>query len=380
MTLNTWNWQQPEWPHFTYDVEALAALERDFARKSGVLTGSVKHISGDERERFSVQLMGSEALKTSEIEGELLDRDSIQSSIRKQLGLDTTARRATPSEAGIAEMMVDLYKTFAEPLSQEQFFEWHAMLCSGRRDLAVIGGYRTNEEDNPMQVVSNRLDVERPKVHFEAPPSHLLNHEMAAFFDWFNRTGPEQKNESLPLARAGIAHFYFLCIHPFEDGNGRIARAISEKALSQDVGEAALISLSNVIEGNKRDYYRMLELHNRTLDLTEFLVYFANVVLQAQANSQTLVEFLIEKAKFYKRHDKDLNDRQKKVVSRLFDAGPEGFEGGLSAKNYRTIAKAPSATATRDLQDLVRKNVLVATGALKSTRYWFEFTQGNTEN
>jgi len=380
MTLNTWNWQQPEWPHFTYDVEALALLERNFARKSGVLTGSVKHISGEEREHFTVQLMGSEALKTSEIEGEILDRDSIQSSIRKHLGLDTSVRRATPSEAGIAEMLVDLYRTFAASLNQQQTFEWHSMVCSGRRDLAVIGGYRTNEDDDPMQVVSNRQDIERPKVHFEAPTSGALNNEMTAFFDWFNWTGPEQKNGLLPLARAGIAHFYFLCIHPFEDGNGRIARAISEKALSQDVGEAALISLSNVIEGNKRDYYRMLELHNRTLDLTEFLIYFANVVLQAQANSQKLVEFLIEKAKFYKRHDKDLNDRQKKVISRLFDAGPEGFEGGLSAKNYRTIAKTPSATATRDLQDLVRKNILVSTGALKSTRYWFELNQGNTKD
>jgi len=161
-----------------------------------------------------------------------------------------------------------------------------------------------------------------------------------------------------------------LNIHPFEDGNGRIARAISEKALSEDAGQASLISLSTVIEAEKKDYYASLEAHNHTCELTDWLIYFSRTILDAQSRTLEIVEFLIEKTKFYDRYQPMMNERQRKVVSRLFSAGPTGFVGGLSAKNYMTISKTSSSTATRDLQGLVSKGILKMTGERKGTRYW----------
>jgi len=367
MREQKWNWQSQEWPNFNFDPAKLEYLERDYAHQSGLLKGSVKHITDDDQSVLIVELMSDEALKTSEIEGEYLDRVSLQSSIRKNLGLSNTpARKVTPQESGISELMVDLYLHFDMSLTHEQLFDWHSMICSGRRDLDVIGGYRTH--DDPMQIVSNRLNND--KIFFEAPPSAAMPMEMNKFMSWFEETSPGGKTTLLPLARAGIAHFYFLAIHPFEDGNGRIARAISEKALFQDAGQAAPISLSTVIEAKKKDYYTALEAHNFTCELTDWLLYFGHTIVEAQSRTLALVEFLINKAKFYDRYELVMNERQEKVIARLLSTGPAGFEGGLSAKNYMKISKTSSSTATRDLQDLVSKNILKMTGERKSTRYW----------
>lgn len=366
MTPKHWNWQSADWPNFTFDAAALNKLERDFLHQAGTLKGSIKHITEEDQAILTVELMSDEALKTSEIEGHFLNRDSLQSSIRKNLGLESQSRKSTPEEAGISEMMVDLYQHFDKPLSHQQLFDWHAMICNGRRDLDVIGGYRTHEE--PMQVVSNRLD--HPRVHFQAPSSKAVPEEMEQFIHWFNKNGPDGGQSILPLARAGIAHHYFLSIHPFEDGNGRIARAISEKALSQDAGQATLISLSKTIEAKKNNYYSALQAHNFTCELTQWLIYFAQTIIAAQAHTMTLVEFLIHKTKFYSQFEGAMNLRQSKAVKRLFDAGLAGFEGGLSAQNYIRITKTSQSTATRDLQDLVTKDILRATGERKGTRYW----------
>ena len=361
-----WNWQNQQWPEFTFDPAKLAQLERDYAHRSGLLFGSTKHIAEGDQTILIVELMSDEALKTSEIEGEYLDRESLQSSIRKNLGLNAPTKKVTPAEAGISEMMVDLYQHFETPLTEELLFEWHRLLCSGRRDLDVVGGYRTH--DDPMQIVSNRFGDNR--VFFEAPPSATMPSEMNRFFSWYRATSPGGSKTLLPLARAGIAHFYFLNIHPFEDGNGRIARAISEKALSEDAGQASLISLSTIIEAEKKDYYASLGAHNHTCELTDWLIYFSRIILDAQSRTLEIVEFLIEKTKFYDRYQPMMNERQQKVVSRLFSAGPTGFAGGLSAKNYMTISKTSSSTATRDLQGLVSKGILKMTGERKGTRYW----------
>lgn len=363
-----WNWQSQQWPDFTFDPAKLARLERDYSHRSGLLFGSAKHITEEDQSILIVELMSDEALKTSEIEGEYLDRDSLQSSIRKNLGLNPPARKVSPLEAGISAMMVDLYQHFDAPLTEALLFEWHSMLCSGRRDLDVVGGYRTH--DDPMQIVSNRLDSD--KIYFEAPPSKTMPKEMDRFLSWFKETSPSGSKTLLPLARAGIAHFYFLNIHPFEDGNGRIARAISEKALSEDAGQASLISLSTIIEEKKKDYYAALEAHNHTCELTDWLLYFGRTILDAQSRTLAIVEFLITKAKFYDRYQPMMNARQQKVISRLFAAGPRGFDGGLSAKNYVAISKTSASTATRDLQDLASKGILKTTGERKGTRYWLD--------
>ncbi len=365
-----WNWQQADWPVFRHDHRPLAALEAEFLRQSGVFSGCIRHITQSDKEQITVELMSEEALSSSEIEGEILNRDSLQSSIRRSFGLATDNRRIPPAEQGIAEMMVGLYREFDAPMSDALLFRWHESLMNGRRDLAEIGSYRRGSQ--PMQVVSGSLH--EPKVHFEAPPSSAVPTEMRRFIQWFADTAPWGKSPLPILTRAGIAHLYFVTIHPFEDGNGRIGRAIAEKVISEGLGHAALIALSLTINRGRKAYYELLERSNKHNEITEWLGYFARTVLDAQAHSQALVEFLIAKTKLYDRLRGQLNERQEKVIAHMFRQGPDGFQGGLSAENYIRITGTSRATATRDLQDLVDKQALVRAGALKSTRYHLPLT------
>ena len=362
---NKWNWQQDDWPRFRFDKSTLEEREAKFLLRGGLLLGALLHIGDNDKSALTVDLISNEALKTSEIEGEYLNRESVQLSIRRNLGLDTDARRIPPAERGIADMTVDLYRSFAESLTHETMFRWHGMLTAGRRDLKNIGAYRTHDE--PMQIISGPIG--NPKIHFEAPPSAAVEREMEGFVHWFNNTAPHG-NTALPaLTRTGTAHLYFATIHPFEDGNGRIARALAEKALSQALGQPTLIALSQTIQKNKNSYYEALHQSSRDNEITAWLGYFADTVLQAQNTTQCMIDFLIQKTKLYDRVKSQLNERQEKALAGIFHEGVEGFKGGLSAENYISITGAARATATRDLQDLVDKGALIRTGALKSTRY-----------
>ena len=364
-TQKKWNWQQDDWPRFRFDRSAIEKREAKFLLRGGHLLGALLHMRDTDKDALTVDLISNEALKTSEIEGEHLNRESVQSSIRRNFGLATDARRIPPAERGIADMMTDLYRTFADTLTHESLFRWHSMLTAGRRDLKNVGAYR--RDDEPMQIISGPIG--NPTIHFEAPPSAAVEKEMESFVNWFNQTAPIA-NSALPaLTRAGIAHLYFATIHPFEDDNGRIARALAEKALSQAVGQPTLIALSQTIEKNKKSYYEALHRSSRDNEITAWLGYFADTVLQAQDTTQSMIDFLIQKTKLYDRVKNQLNGRQEKALTRIFREGAEGFKGGLSAENYISITGAARATATRDLQDLVEKEVLIRTGALKSTRY-----------
>ena len=240
------------------------------------------------------------------------------------------------------------------------------MLLGGDRHISVVGGYRTHAE--PMQVVSAHAATQ-PKVHFEAPPSSRMQKEMDTFVQWFNDSAPKCKNELQPLTRAGIAHLYFVSIHPFEDGNGRIGRAIAEKSLAQNLGQPSLIALAYTIERARKTYYEALERNNKANQITDWLIYFAKTILDAQGNTIKRVEFYVAKAKFYEKHRGTFNERQKKTIARMFQEGIDGFKGGLSAENYIGITQASRATATRDLQDLIEKGALTKTGELRHTRY-----------
>jgi Fic family protein len=361
-----WNWQQPDWPDFTYSKARFEELEAQFLRQSGVLLGSYRHVREDGKAALAIELMSDEALKTSAIEGEILNRDSVHSSIRRHFGLDPGPRKASPAERGIADMMVDLYRNPAEPLTHEVLFSWHAMVMAGRTDVADIGRYRTHDE--PMQVVSGP-DYKR-KVHFEAPPSKSMRREMACFIGWFNGTAPGSTAPLPALIRASIGHLYFVSIHPFEDGNGRIARGLAQKALSQSLGQPVPIALSQVIEKQKKTYYDMLERNNKNNAIDEWADYFAAVILNSQDYTQRMVDFLIEKTQLYDSVRGQLNPRQEKVLARMFREGLEGFKGGLSAGNYISITGASRATATRDLGGLTAMGALVRTGERKSARYW----------
>ncbi len=361
-----WNWQLPDWPIFRYEPSRLEALEGQFLRQSGLFAGSIAHVQKTDRDLLVVEIMSEEAHQTSEIEGELLSRDSLQSSIRRHFGLATDQRRIPPAEAGIAEVMVELYRNHSAPLTHERLFEWHRSLTNGRRDLRDVGRYRTGGD--PMQVVSGPIHA--PKIHFEAPPAASIPAEMEAFQTWFSTTAPQGRAPLPALTRAGIAHLYFVTIHPFEDGNGRIARAIAEKALADGLGFPALIPLSQTINRARKTYYTHLEQSNRSLEITPWLLYFAQTVLDAQACAQSLVEFVIAKTRFFDRHRGQFNERQEKALARMFQEGPKGFTGGLRAEKYIRLTGASRATATRDLQDLVEKAALTRTGQLKGTRYF----------
>jgi Fic family protein len=361
----TWNWQTPAWPNFSWDEVRLRKAEEHFLVGSGVFAGAAKHLGPLDRELLTVEALCAEALTTSEIEGEILDRSSVQSSIRKQLGLATDKRRVKPAEQGIAEMMVDLYRSFAEPLSGKMLFAWHGMLCKGRTGLKDIGRYRNDDE--AMQVVSG--PPYSPKVHFEAPPSSSVREEMARFVRWFNRTGPAGAEPLPALTRAGIAHLYFESIHPFEDGNGRIGRVISEKALAQSVGQPTLTALAATLLLRRKAYYDALEAANKGIEVTPWLSWFAGIAIEAQRRTQARVEFLIDKTRLLDRLRGQLNERQEKALLRMLTEGPEGFKGGLSAGNYSTITGASLATATRDLADMVAKGALVRRGERRHARY-----------
>jgi Fic family protein len=361
-----WNWQISGWPDFRWDRAALAALEQRFLLSSGEILGAVRHVNPAEQDQLRIDLLSDEAMKTSAIEGEMLDRLSVQSSLRRHLGLEPDSYPNKPREQGVAEMMVDVYATYAAPLTHETLFGWHDMLLSFDKRLDAVGAYRQHAD--AMQIVSGRAD--RPLVHFEAPPSAQVPEEMDQYLAWFNRTGPGAETPLPALSRAGLSHLYFESIHPFEDGNGRLGRALAEKSLAQNIGQPSLIALAFVIERHRKTYYDQLEQHQKTLDVTPWLLWFGEAVLTAQQVTLDRVGFFIAKAHFYDRYRDTLNDRQAKVIERMFREGPEGFKGGLSAENYISITGTSRATATRDLQALVDAKALSRTGQRRHTRYW----------
>jgi len=239
-------------------------------------------------------------LSTSEIEGELFNIESIQSSIRRFFGISADTHRIPPAEYRISEMITHLHRTYPEPLSHESLFAWHHMLTHGRRDLEQIGDYRTHIE--PMQIISGRLDA--ATLHYETPPSSVIPQEMDRLIEWWNHTSPQGESPIPALTRAGIAHLYCECIHPFEDGNGRIGRTLAEKTLAHTMGHPALLSLSLEIQKNRKAYYTALAHHNRTLEITPWLLYFAQLVLDAQQYTHRMLVFLVEKTHFTEPADR----------------------------------------------------------------------------
>ena len=361
-----WNWQQPDWPNFRYDAERLQYGEQLFQVESGVVAGASKHLGKEQRDELKIELLSLESVGTAAIEGEYLDRSSVQSSLRRLLGLTDESSTASPAEEGMAEMMLDLYEHFDVRLTHHTLFEWHRMIMSGRKDLNDPGRYRSGAD--PMQIVSG--PIHDPNIHFEAPPSSRVSEEMDQFLEWFNATAPEGPRALPAVTRAGIAHLYFESIHPFEDGNGRIGRAVSEKTLAQSSGQPILTALAETIYRHRKEYYRILEASNRRLEITDWLLWFTAKVIEARKLTSVRIDFLIRKTRLMDDLRGKLNERQEKVLLRMLREGPDGFKGGLSAGNYASIARASPATITRDLADLVEKGALRKEGELKGTRYY----------
>ena len=360
-----WNWQLSDWPDFRFDSTRIRAAEERFLKGSGVVIGALHHLDADERHVLTIELISQEVVESSAIENEILDRASVQSSLARHLGFAADQRRANAAEAGAAELMADVYRNHAAPLDDQTLFAWHAMLMNGRRDITDVGRYRTHED--AMQIVS--CAIHAPRVHFEAPPSKTIPMEMSRFIAWFNNSAPSSPKPLPAITRAAISHLWFESIHPFEDGNGRIGRAIAEKALAQGLSAPTLTALAETIHRHRKAYYAALHTSSQSNDIDPWLAWFADIVIQAQAQTITRIRFLIEKTRMLDRLRGEINERQEKALIRVFREGPDGFDGGLSAGNYRTITGASLATATRDLADLVEKGALIRTGERRYARY-----------
>lgn len=365
--MTRYNWQQSDWPHFRFELAHLHPLLLSIAEKFGLVQGKLTHLSQTLQTEALINLLIEEAIKTSEIEGEHLSRLDVRSSIKTKLGLHTDHLVRDERAKGIVELMFNMRDTFLEPLTEAQLFDWHLMLLSGTTNPNLrVGCFRTHEE--PMQIISRHNG--KLLIHFEAPPSKNVRNEMKKFIHWFNNTAPGQPNAIVFAAvRSAIAHLYFESIHPFEDGNGRIGRAIAEKALSQGSGYPSILSLSQAIEANKKTYYAALHSASKSNEITSWLDYFVNIISSAQSYVENQINFILKKSKFFSIYENVLSERQLKVVKRMFESGIKGFEGGMSAKKYMIITDVSKATATRDLQHLLEINAFKQIGSGRSARY-----------
>ncbi|MDQ6979311.1 MAG: Fic family protein [Mariprofundaceae bacterium] len=364
-----WNWQQKAWPNFCYEAQKLTALENRFLLEGGKLVGALPHLSDNNQFELLIAFIEEEALKSSKIEGEILDLHSLRVSLQKNFGLETDGRHIPAREKGIACMMVDTYQSFEQTLSHEMIWDWHKNLMLGNRRIDDVGCYRTHAD----AMIIGSHNFNDTSIYFEAPPSSMVAKEMDAFVDWFNGSAPDGHSPLPALTRAGLAHLYFVSVHPFEDGNGRIGRALSEKILSQHLGTASLIPISHVIEKYKKDYYAQLETNNRDLSIDAWLDYFAHTILESLDYAQQLTTFVVNKSRLYARIKGVLNDRQHKVLDCMLKKGVEGWRGGLTSEKYCKIGKTTLPTAKRDIQKLLQLGVLTKTGQGKATRYWLPF-------
>lgn len=360
-----YNWQHPDWAKFIFDDSVLDSLCVNFALETGELKGLVDSLSTEIQQETILQFMISEAIKTSEIEGEFFSRQDVMSSIKKNLGIGVAFGQIRDKNAqGIGKLMVEVQNFYAEKLTESTLKQWHAILMEYSKRV-IPGEYRTGNE--PMQIVSGAFGKEI--IHFEAPPSKQVSFEMKKFIEWYNDFEVKPTDIKNILIKTSISHLYFESIHPFEDGNGRIGRAIAEKCLSESLNRPVLMSISSTIDQNKKRYYESLKQAQRTLEITDWIFYFSSLVLESQKNAKQTVLFTLNKTKIMDKFKSEMNERQSKAVLKMFENGVSGFEGGMTAIKYVSITKTSRATATRDLQDLTEKNILTPRGEGRSRSY-----------
>jgi Fic family protein len=363
--LNNYLYQLPGWPEFIWDANALSAKLAATRHHQGLLIGKIQALGFALQDEAALDNLTLEVVKSSEIEGEILPPDRVLSSIARRLGLD--AAGAAPEDrkvAGVVDMMLDATRNFAEPLTAERLFRWHADLFAGGSDdfhKIRIGAWR-DDALGPMQVISS--DRGKVKVHYEAPPAPRLGREMSAFLAWENR-----KDSLDPVLKAAIAHLWFVTLHPFDDGNGRIARAIADRALARSENSPKrFYSMSAQIRKERGDYYRILEKTQKdSLDITPWLDWFLGCLDRAFTEAEAESATVLRKDKFWKDHAAvAFNERQRRVLSRLMDR----FEGKLTSSKWAKLADCSQDTASRDIADLIARGVLVKDeGGGRSTSY-----------
>lgn len=363
-----WIWQQPDWPKFTFDRNEVApVLSRARSTQSRVL-GKAHALGMANLGTALAEIWVEEASATARIEGEKLDLNAVRSSVARRLGM-ASAGTVSRSVEGLIDLMDDATRHWREPLTAERLCGWQAALFpTGFTGVKKIKSGALRTHATPMQIVSGPIG--REKVHFEAPPSRRLPRELGAFLDWF------QSSHDSPvdgLLRVGTAHLWFETLHPFEDGNGRVARAVIDLALAQDAKmDQRIYSVSRRLAEHRSEYYAELNVASRGgLDITRWLTWFVEQFEAACRSSETVIDLSLAKARFWLEHGQaPLNERQRKAVNRILDAGPGGFEGGMSTEKYGHLVRVSRATAYRDLEELVRHGLLTQAGVGRGTRYF----------
>ncbi|MEX5341745.1 Fic family protein [Pseudomonas sp. I2] len=364
-----WIWQRPEWPHLRWDTEQLATLLRSCVETQGRLLGRIGAVDELSESHNILDTLLQNIITSSAIEGEQLNVGSVRSSLARRLGLEGHGSTTARSE-GLAELMLDATQGYDQPLTLQRLFTWHRWLFPASDEALgkpiLVGQLR---DEAPMQVVSGRLD--KPRVHFEAPPRAGLQEQLQAFLEWFEDS--RHFTQLDPFLRAGIAHFWFVTLHPFDDGNGRLTRALTDLALAQGERQAIRFhAMSASILEDRSGYYAVLESSQKgDLDITRWLAWFLTTLLRSLEQALVRIDRVLAKARFWHAHRSDgLLPEQVKVLNRLLDGGQRGFEAGINASQYQAVAKVSKATATRHLTDLLDKGCLVRLpGGGRSTRY-----------
>ncbi|HBG06745.1 MAG: cell filamentation protein Fic [Geobacteraceae bacterium GWC2_58_44] len=360
-------WQQEEWPHFTWDSDALLSPLGECRLRQGKLLSKLETMGLKLDREAQADVLVEETIKTAAIENEQLDVRSVRSSVARRLGLPFAGLPFDRRIDDLVSVLLDATHNYDQALTRDRLWGWQAALFpsgySGMHKIKV-GGWRDTTE--PMRVVSGPIG--REKIHYEAPPSAALNPEMEKFLKWF----ADSRGNLEGIVRAGLAHLWFVTIHPFDDGNGRLARAITDMAMAQDDSQQArYYSLSSQIMADRESYYDILEQTQQgSCEVTGWLVWFLNCFSRSMERSEGIMNGAWSKAYFWRNYDESkLSDRQKKVVNRLLDAGPEGFEGGMTTQKYASMTHCSRATAYRELDQLSEIGVLQRVGQGRAVRY-----------
>ncbi|HDO1314281.1 TPA: Fic family protein [Aeromonas veronii] len=362
-----WIWQQADWPHFRWqDSEVLPRL-RQVQRRQGILIGSHSRLGNPDQ---TLDTLLANIIASSAIEGERLNAQSVRSSLARRLGSSQTQSYPVSERSeGLAAMMLDAIDNHEQPLTIERLYQWHRWLFPANEWSVQRLNVGQLRGDEPMQVVSGRVD--RPTVHFEAPPRAALDDQLAEFIPWFNQTQHDPTMD--PLLRAAIIHFWFVTLHPVDDGNGRLTRALTDLALSQaDSHSIRLYAMSVAILELRGDYYRALESAQRgSLDITSWICWFLDTLDYSIELALQVIDRSLAKTFFWLRHcNDDLSPEQTKVLNRLLDGGEQGFENGINASQYQKVAGVSKPTATRHLAALVEKGCIEKLpGGGRNTRY-----------
>ena len=364
--INMWMYEHQNWPDFTWDAKALASRLADIRHRQGRLLGRMEGLGFELKREASLNTLTNDVVKSSAIEGEKLNLEEVRSSIARRLGIDIAGLiPASRDVEGAVEMMLDATQQFSKPLTKDRLFDWHAALFpTGRSGMhkITVGDWRTIDA-GPMQVISGPIG--KKKVHFEAPGADRLEKEMTTFLAWL-----ASEDDTDPVIRAGIAHLWFVTIHPFEDGNGRIARAISDMTLAcADGTHERFYSLSSQIEAERKHYYDQLEAQQRaTPDITEWLSWFLDCLGHAIDNAETTLGNVLFKARLWDMiNQKPVNDRQRLIINRMLE---DDFEGFMNTSKYARLAKCSNDTALRDIQELKERGIFIQNpGGGRSTSY-----------